>query len=52
MVHGIQRGGRWGGVYCAMGVHWYCDRVGVAGGVGGGGGGGEGVCEPPTESLE
>jgi len=27
-------GGRWGGVYCATFVHWYCNKVGLAGGVG------------------
>jgi len=35
MVYGIQQGGRWcGGVYCAMVVQQYCNRVGFATGGG------------------
>jgi len=34
MVYGIKRRGRWGGVYCAMVVQSYCNRVGFAGGGG------------------
>jgi len=30
-----KRRGRWGGVYCAIVVQWYCNRVGFAGGGGG-----------------
>ena len=32
MVYGIQNGGRWKGVYCAMTVQYYCNRVGFASG--------------------
>ena len=35
MVYGIHKGGRWGGVYCAVVVQKYCNTVGVAGGGGG-----------------
>ena len=35
MMYGIRRGGRWRGVYCAMAVHAYCNRVGFAGWGGG-----------------
>jgi len=34
MVYVIQREGRWKGVYCAMVVKKYCNRVGFARGVG------------------
>jgi len=30
MVYGIQKGGRWKGVHCAMVVQWYCNSVGFA----------------------
>jgi len=35
-MYGIQKGGRWKGVYCAMVVQQYGNRVGFAGGGGGG----------------
>ena len=34
MVYGINRGGRWRGVYCAMGGQLCCNRVGFASGGG------------------
>jgi len=34
MVYGIQKGGREGVVYCAMGVQYYCHSVGITGGGG------------------
>jgi len=37
MVHGMKGGaggGRWGGIYCAMGVQCYCNSLGFTGGGG------------------